>query len=531
MFEKLQRLGKAFMIPIAVLPIAGLMLGIGAAFTNPLMVETYGLTKFLGEGTILYYLLTIWSAIGSAVFANLPIIFAVGIAAGLSLKEKGTAALSALISFVVMHTIISSVLGFIGNTPDTTTIQHFISQGLDPIEAVKQANVYGYELGIFTLKIGVLGGIIVGVIVSILTNKFYNKRLPDFLSFFSGARFVPIVSVLSMLVVGIILPFVWPYIHLGISTFSGFFGSTGAIGIFFYGLSMRLLNIFGLHHAIYPLFWHTSLGGSMEVAGNLVQGGQNIFFAQLADPNTVRFSVDATKYFTGGFLPMMFGLPAAALAMYRVADTKNKKIVGGLLFSAALTSFVTGITEPIEFTFLFVAPLLYGIHAVLEGLSYALMYMLEVTVGVTFSRGIIDFTLFGLLQGNAKTNFIWILLLGIPTAILYYYVFKTLILKFNLKTPGRGDDEVKLYTKKDALLKEIEVEDVISALGGRENIVDVDACITRLRVTVKDTAKVADDKYWKTELKAKGVFKKGSGVQVIYGALAEILKNEVNNSL
>jgi len=351
------------------------------------------------------------------------------------------------------------------------------------------------------------------------------------LSFFSGVRFIPIASVLSISIVGAIIPFIWPYIHLGISSFSTFFGKTGPIGMFFYGFSMRLLNIFGLHHAIYPLFWYTSLGGELEVAGQLIQGGQNIFFAQLADPNTTRFSAEATKYFTGGYLPMMFGLPAAALAMYRTAESKNKKVIGGLLFSASLTSFLTGITEPIEFTFLFVAPLLYGIHAALEGLSYAVLYALDVAVGCTFSRGIIDFTLFGLLQGNAKTNYIWILILGIPTAIIYYYIFKTLILKLDLKTPGRGEDnENRLYTKKDALLKDIDVERVIEALGGMENLVEVDACITRLRVTVKDIDKVADENVWKKELKAKGVFKKGSGVQIVYGALAEILKNEINKS-
>lgn len=529
MFEKLQRLGKAFMIPIAVLPIAGLMLGIGAAFTNPLMVETYGLTGILGEGTFLFYILSTMSAIGNIVFANLPLIFAVGIASGLALQEKGAAGLSAAIAFLVMHVIISTILGFLGHTPQTSTVDYFLSKGLDSVEAAKQAGVFGFELGIFTVRIGVLGGIIVGLLVAFLANRYYDKKLPEALSFFSGVRFIPIVSVLAISVIGVIIPFVWPYVHLGISTFSEFFGRTGPIGMFFYGTFMRLLNIFGLHHAIYPLFWYTPLGGELEVAGKLIQGGQSIFFAQLADPSVTQFSAEATKYFTGGFLPMMFGLPAAALAMYRVADTKNKKIVGGILFSAALTSFLTGITEPIEFTFLFVAPLLYGIHAVLEGISYAVLYALDVAVGVTFSRGIIDFTLFGLLQGNDKTNYIWILILGIPTAIIYYYIFKILILKFNLKTPGRGEDsDNKLYTKKDTLLKDMNVEDVIAALGGRDNLVDVDACITRLRVTVKDINLVADDSVWKGDLKARGVFKKGTGVQVVYGALAEILKNEIN---
>lgn len=529
MFEKLQRLGKAFMIPIAVLPVAGIMLGVGAAFTNGLMIETYGLEWLLGDGTILHYILSTMATIGSVIFGNLPLIFAVGIASGLAMHEKGAAGLSAAIGFVVMHSVIGKVLGFLGHTPETTSIDYFLGQGMSAVEAAKQANVYGYELGIFSVRIGVLGGIIIGIIVAYLANRYYDKQLPEALSFFAGVRFIPIISVLAASIIGAVIPFIWPYVHLGISTFAEFFGRTGPVGIFFYGFFMRLLNIFGLHHAIYPLFWFTSLGGEMEVAGRLIQGGQNIFFAQLADPETVRFSAEGTKYFTGGYLPMMFGLPAAALAMYRAADSKNKKLVGGLLFSAALTSFLTGITEPIEFTFLFVAPMLYGIHAILEGLSYAILYALDVAVGVTFSRGIIDFTLFGLIQGNAKTNFIWILILGIPTALIYYYVFKTLILKFNLKTPGRGEqEEVKLYTKKDALLKDMDIEEVITALGGRENLVEVDACITRLRVTVKDTDQVADDATWKTQLKARGVFRKGKGVQVVYGALAEVLKNEIN---
>ncbi|BDG47954.1 PTS transporter subunit EIIC [Parageobacillus sp. KH3-4] len=532
MFERLQRLGKAFMVPIAVLPIAGLMLGIGASFTNQVMLKTYGLEGIFGEGTFLHYILTIMAGIGEAVFNNLPFIFAIGVAAGLALQEKGTAALSAGIGFIVMHIVISKILGFLGYTPETTSIDYYLKQGLSNLEATERSNVYGYELGIFTVKIGVLGGIIVGVVSSILTNKFYNKKLPEALSFFSGVRFVPIVTVFFISIIGAIIPFIWPYIHLGISKFSEFFGSTGPVGMFFYGTGMRILNIFGLHHAIYPLFWYTSLGGEMQVAGQLVQGGQRIFFAQLADPNTVKFSAEATKYFTGGYLPMMFGLPAAALAMYKTADKKNQKVVGGLLFSAALTSFLTGITEPIEFTFLFAAPLLYGIHAVLEGISYAVLYALDVAVGCTFSRGFIDFTLFGLLQGNSKTNYVWILILGVVYAFIYYYVFKILIVKLNLKTPGRGEDsENKLYSKKDALLKDIDVEKVIEALGGKENIVDVDACITRLRVTVKDIEKVASDQLWKQELKAKGVFKKGSGVQVVYGALAEILKSEINHKL
>lgn len=529
MFEKLQRLGKAFMIPIAVLPIAGLMLGIGAAFTNPVTLATYGLTATLGPGTVGYVILSVMKAIGNTVFANLPLIFAVGVAAGLSLQEKGAAALAAAIGFLVFHSVIGEVLSFLGHTPDTSSIAYFVSQGMDKVKATEMASVYGRELGIFTVNIGVLGGIIVGVLTSILTNRYYNKQMPAFLSFFAGVRFIPIVTVFTIGLVAVVVPFVWPYVHMAISNFSQFFGRTGAFGIFFYGFFMRLLNVFGLHHAIYPLFWFTSLGGEMEVAGQLIEGGQRIFFAQLADPGTVHFAASATKYFTGGYLPMMFGLPAAAYAMYRCADDKNRKIVGGLLFSAALTSFVTGITEPIEFTFLFVAPVLYVIHALLEGLAYAVLYALNVAVGCTFSRGIIDYTLFGILQGNAKTSYVWILILGVPWIIGYYYIFRTMVMKYNYKTPGRGDDaENVLYSRKAYMMKDLEVNDILNALGGASNIVDVDACITRLRVTVRDLDAVAADDVWSGQLKARGIFRKDNGVQIVYGALAEPLKNELN---
>ena len=294
---------------------------------------------------------------------------------------------------------------------------------------------------------------------------------------------------------------------------------------------MRLLNVFGLHHAIYPLFWYTQLGGYEEVAGKMIAGGQNIFFAQLADPSITHFSSLATKTMTGGFLPMMFGLPAAALAMYRTAEDKNKAAIKGILISAALTSFLTGITEPIEFTFLFVAPLLYVVHAILEGISYMLMYVLNVAVGITFSRGIIDFTFFGLLQGPAKTSYYWILILGPVYAIIYYYVFKFLIIKFNFATPGREGGENKLYTRKDFNSKTNDdelLDNIVKALGGVENIENLDACITRLRVTVKDPSKVADDNRWK-ELDAKGVIRSGNGIQAIYGTQADVYKSKIKS--
>lgn len=440
-----------------------------------------------------------------------------------------------LLGFLLFHTIIGTILGFKGITPDSVTYDALIAKGLGEAAARGTAALYAKELGIFTLQTGVFGGIVCGIVASAITNKFSDKVLPDYLAFFSGNRFVPVMTIILFIPLAAIFPFIWPTIFMGIVKAGEIFAATGAVGTFFYGFTMRLLNVFGLHHAIYPLFWYTQLGGYQEVAGQMVAGGQNIFFAQLADPSIKHFSAAATKTMTGGFLPMMFGLPAAALAMYRTADDKNKAAVKGILISAALTSFLTGITEPIEFTFLFVAPVLYVIHAILEGLAYMLMYVLNVAVGITFSRGIIDFTFFGLLQGPAKTSYYWILILGPVYAVVYYFVFKTLILKFNIPTPGRGDSENKLYTRKDynesknkgeAGQGQELIDDIVTALGGVDNIENIDACITRLRVTVKDSSKVSDDARWK-ELQAKGVLRSGNGVQVVYGTQAEIYKNKI----
>ena len=333
-----------------------------------------------------------------------------------------------------------------------------------------------------------------------------------------------------------IFPFIWPTIFRGIVKAGELFAATGAIGTFLYGFSMRILNIFGLHHAIYPLFWYTELGGVMEVGGQLIAGGQRIFFAQLADPTVTHFSAAATRTMTGGFLPMMFGLPAAAFAMYQVADKENKDKAKGILLSAALTSFLTGITEPLEFTFLFIAPALYVVHAILEGLAYMILYVLNVAVGITFSRGLIDFTFFGLLQGISKTSYQWILILGPVYSIIYYFVFRLLIMKFNFATPGREGSEVKLYKRADYNEKNDNatttnnnqddsiIDSIVLALGGVDNIENIDACITRLRVTVIDETKVADDDTW-NDLNAKKVIRMGKGIQAIYGTQADVYKN------
>ncbi len=533
-FSTLQKIGRAFMLPIAVLPMAGILLGIGGSFTNPVLIETYNLT-ILKQGTFLNYILQLFTNTGTFVFANLPLLFAVGVAIGLANKNKETAALSAVLGFLLFHTIIGTILNFQGITEKVVTYDALIAKGLNEAAARGTAALYAKELGIFTLQTGVFGGIVCGIVASIITNKFSDKELPDYLAFFSGNRFVPVMTIILFIPLASIFPFIWPTIFMGIVKAGQWFAATGAIGTLLYGFTMRLLNVFGLHHAIYPLFWYTQLGGYQEVAGQMVAGGQNIFFAQLADPTIKHFSAEATKTMTGGFLPMMFGLPAAALAMYRTAEDKNKAAVKGILISAALTSFLTGITEPIEFTFLFVAPVLYVIHALLEGISYMLMFVLNVAVGITFSRGIIDFTFFGLLQGPSKTSYHWILILGPVYAVLYYFIFKTLIVKFNIPTPGRGESENKLYTRKDyneAKEKGEEnrelIDDIVDSLGGIQNIENIDACITRLRVTVKDPSTVSDDAKWK-ELQARGVIRSGKGVQIVYGTQAEIYKNKIRN--
>lgn len=526
LFSVLQQIGRAFMLPIAVLPIAGILLGVGGAFTSGPLIETYNLT-FLAPGTVTNQFLVLCFKSGLFVFANLPLLFAVGVAIGMANKNKETAALSAVLGFLLFHTVIGTLLGFQGLTPETTTVDALIASGASPDGAVGLTSLYTKELGIFTLQTGVFGGIVCGLLSAFITNRFSNVALPDYLAFFSGNRFVPVMTMLLFIPLAFFFPFIWPPIFKSIVFAGEAFSAMGYIGTFFYGSLMRLLNVFGLHHAIYPLFWYTELGGVQEVAGEFVSGGQKIFFAQLADPATVHFSSEATRTMTGGFLPMMFGLPAAALAMYRCADDKNKAKVKGILISAALTSFLTGITEPLEFTFLFVAPALYAIHAVLEGVAYMLMHMLDVAVGITFSRGIIDFTFFGLLQGTAKTSYQWILILGPVYAVVYYYVFSFMIRKFNYSTPGRNDSDNKLYTRKDYNGKDSSlIDDIVTNLGGVENISTLDACITRLRVRVIDSALVTDDDVW-ASLNAKGVIRSGDGIQIIYGTQAETYKNQI----
>ena len=536
-FSVLQRIGRSFMLPIAILPVAGLLLGIGSSFTNATTIETYGLTGILGEGTILHSLLVIMNSVGSAVFNNLPLIFAVGVAIGMAKKEKEVAALSAVIAFFVMNTAINAMLTVTGQLLENGELAEGVLEGT--ITSV---------CGIQSLQMGVFGGIIVGLGVAALHNKFYRIQLPNALSFFGGTRFVPIISTIVYMFVGILLYFIWPVIQNGIYALGGLVTGSGYFGTLIFGLIKRALVPFGLHHVFYMPFWQTAVGGTMEVAGQMVQGGQNIFFAQLADSaNVVHFSSDATRYFSGEFIFMMFGLPGAALAMYQCAKPEKKKAAGGLLLSAALACMATGITELLEFSFLFVAPALFVVQVILAGSAYMIAHILNIAVGLTFSGGFLDFFLFGILQGNEKTSWIRVIPVGIIYFFLYYFIFKFMIKKFNFKTPGREDDDVetKLYTKadvnarKEAQNGEKKVEgsegsDTISeaitrGLGGKKNISDVDCCATRLRCTVKDSALVNDAVLKATG--ASGVVHKGQGVQVIYGPNVTVIKSNLEDYL
>lgn len=519
-FGVLQRIGRSFMLPIAVLPVAGLFLGIGSSLTNTTMLEAYNLINILGPDTMAYGILSVLSEAGSIIFGNLPIIFAMSVAIGMAKQEKEVAALSGAIAFFVMHASIGKMIDIMG--------------GAEKLLAGSTANV----VGILSLQMGVFGGIIVGLGVASLHNRYYAIELPQVLSFFAGTRFIPIISSIVFLIVGIAMYFIWPPIQVVMNKLGDLIAGSGYVGTLFYGIIERALIPFGLHHVFYTPLWQTSLGGTMMIDGKLIEGAQNIFFAQLGSPNTVAFSVEATRFMTGKFPFMIFGLPGAALAMYRNSRIEKRKIVGALLFSAALTAMITGITEPIEFTFLFVAPLFYAIHCVLAGISFMLMHILNVTVGMTFSGGLIDLLLFGIIQGNSKTHWVWIVIVGIVYFFVYYFVFSFLIKKMDLKTPGREPDseEPKLYKRADVEAAKSSKNNeygeshlIVAGLGGKKNISDVDCCITRLRITVFEPDKVVD-----ATLKASGasgVIKKGNGIQVVYGPKVAVIKSKLEEYL
>ena len=523
-FGVLQRVGRSFMLPIALLPVAGLLLGIGSSFTNETMLAAYGLNNVIHPGTLIYTILDVMSQTGNAVFNNLALLFAMGVAIGMARKEKAVAALSGAVAYIIMNTAIQAMINAAGG-----------------VEAMP-ANSTTTMLGITTLQMGVFGGIVVGLGVAALHNKFYKIELPQVLAFFGGTRFVPIISSIVYLVVGIAMFYIWPVVQSGIAALGALVLASGYAGTFIYGLLERALIPFGLHHVFYMPFWQTAVGGTAIIDGVTVTGAQNIFFAELASKSTTVFSVSATRFMAGKFPFMMFGLPGAALAMYQCAKPEKKKAAGGLLLSAALTAFLTGITEPLEFTFIFVALPMYAVHCVLAGLSFMLMHILNVGVGMTFSGGLIDLVLFGVMQGNAKTHWVWVVVVGAVYFVLYYIIFRFMISKFNYKTPGCDDaEEVKLYTRADVNARSAASgstapagDDPVSALiveglGGADNLSDVDCCATRLRCTVKDVALVKQDVLKASG--ASGVICKGDGVQVVYGPKVAVIKAKLEDYL
>ena len=492
LFSLLQRIGQSFMLPIALLPIAGIFLGIGSSLTNTNMLAAYHLKGLMGPGTAPYILFSLLNSAGSIIFDNLPILFAVGVAIGMARSEKATAALPSIVAFFVMHSTIGSLITYTGRS------HSFLTGATTEI------------VGITSLQMGVFGGIIVGLGVAALHNRFYKIELPRVFSFFGGTHFIPIISAITYVGIGILMFYIWPPIQILINNAGKLVLMSGYGGTFVYGLLERALIPFGLHHVFYMPFWQTAVGGRELVNGQLIEGAQNIFFSELASPDISHFSVAATRFMSGKFPLMMFGLPGAALAMYTCARPKQKKAVGSLLLSAAISSAITGITEPLEFAFLFVAPPLYVIHCAFAGLSYMLMHMLNVGIGMTFSGGFLDFFLFGILQGNTKTSWLHVIPVGILYFIVYFIVFRVMILKFNYQTPGHEKDNAAPVNNTDNKSQQI-----LDGLGGLENISDLSCCATRLRVTLHQPSKLNKEKLLATG--AAAVVANGDGVQVVYG--------------
>ena len=505
LFAMLQRFGKALMLPIAILPAAGLLLGIGGTLSNPNTLKAFG---FLDIRWIQIIFMLMESA-GNIVFENLPVLFAIGLATGLARKDRGTVGLAAILSMLITNATIHTALKITGKLE----AENFSSVG------------QGMCLGIQTLETGVFGGMLVGLMVYLLHQKFYKIKLPTYLGFFSGSRFVPIICAVASISLGISLYVIWPSCQMVISEFGGLFKDTGYIGTLFYGFFLRMLGIFGLHHIFYLPFWTTGLGGTEIINGQIVEGTQRIFFAQLSDPNTVKYYEGISRFMSGRFITMMFGLIGAAFAMYKTAKPQNRKIVGGMLFSAALTSFLTGITEPLEFSFLFVAPWLYVLHAFFDGCAFMMAHIFQITIGQTFSGGLIDFILFGIAQGEDKTNWMYVPVIGVVWFFVYYFSFKFLIEKYDYKTPGRDEDLLEEKVLSDAEQTQL----ILSGLGGKGNISDLDCCITRLRVTVNDASLVSEEILKSSG--AQGIIRQGVGVQIVYGLQVNNIKNNLEEAL
>lgn len=496
-FKKFSQLGQAFMLPISILPVAGLLLGIGGALSNSNAVAQFPVL----DQAWLQAVFTIMSTAGSAVFANLALIFAIGVAVGLADADKGTAGLSAGVAYLVY----------------TATISGFLTLFADKGSSIDT---------------GVLGALAIGITVATLHNKYRKIELPAFLGFFGGSRFIPIISSFAAIAIGSIFYIIWPPIQNLLVDFGKAIAEMGSFGTFLYGFGLRLTGAFGLHHTIYPMFWYTSLGGSEVVAGETIQGAQNIFFAQLADANHTGLFTYGTRFFAGRFATMIFGLPASCLAMYHAIPKENRKKVGSFYSSSALTSLLTGITEPIEFSFLFVAPWLYVVHAFLDGLSFLVADLLQIRIGNSFSGGLIDYLIFGVFQGNDKTNWIYVIPVGLLWAAVYYLVFKFLVTKFHVLVPGMESSDQASHSEKvlsnGSSLRDNAIA-IIDALGGADNIENVTACATRLRVSLRNSGLV--DKGIIQSIGATAVLDVKGGIQAIFGGKAILYSQEINQIL
>lgn len=506
-----QNLGKAFMLPVALLSALGMLLGIGSALSTPQLLELLPWLK----NPLIVFLARYMTTIGAFGFQNLPTLFAIAIPIALVKTEKGVAGFAGFVGFYIMHSAANFMLIDLNLLAAS---QDLVSHG--------QTMIFGIQ----SIDMGVLGGIISGIIVAKLHQRFYNIQLPDALSFFSGARFVPIITTVVMSLVGLVLPLTWPWVAGLINSAGHSLVSTGIFAPFFFGMGERLLLPFGLHHILVALIRFTPAGGEMLVNGHMVYGALNIFYAQLADPLTQSFNGQATQFLSQGKMPtFLFGLPGAALAIYHCAKPENRPQIKGVLISGVIACVIAGITEPLEFLFLFTAPYLYLIHAIYTGLGFMLVAMLHVTIGNT-DGNLIDLLVFGILQGN-KTKWYLILPVGLVWFSLYYFTFKLVILKFNLHTPGRQESDANsTESNKIILSKNDRAQAILAALGGAENILSLDNCITRLRIVVKDMSRIDEAKIKVTG--SLGIIKlDAANLQIVYGVQVHLIKAEVEKLL
>lgn len=511
--EAFQKLGKVLMAPVLILPIAGILVGVGSAFSNPNLIK---LAPFLGSSFFTYFF-TIMKDAGNVVNNHIPIIFAISIAYGFAKAEKGTAALSGFLGYMTMNTVMGTFLTLRGTiTPDE------LLTGQKGI------------LGVITLDTGVFGGILIGLLVSYLHNRYYKIQLPPIFSLFNGTRFIPAVTIVASCFAGLAMSFIFPPIQSVLNMSSEFIVTTGSLGAFSYGLLERLLLPFGLHHFIYLPFFFTSLGGVAEIGGEVVEGAVNIYNAILNTPGAM-FDISVSRFLMNGkVIFAMCGLPGAALAIYKTARPENRKKIASLMIAVVIPCALMGISEPLEYSFLFVAPALFGIHAIFSGLAYLVTYLVEFNVvgSATFGGPFMSLIFNGVLGADKGSNWLWVIPLGLIYFFGYYFVFKFAIEKWDLKTPGREAKVEQVTNDQVVSLNEEEfLADLVQAVGGKENIAKVDACFTRLRLTLNDTSKVKENNYFTSNLNANGVVNVSSGIQIIYGNQASIFKTQLREYL